>query len=60
MITIKKYSVVLTDGTAGNLFTCYLNAYDLVGKKVYIKTRDENGRPIEKRGQLAEILEKWN
>jgi hypothetical protein len=60
MITIKSYSVVLDDGTTGAMSTCFLDAYQLIGKKVNIRARDENGRPVEKRGKLAEILDEWN
>ena len=60
MITIKSYSVVLDDGTTGAMSTCFLDAHQLIGKKVNIRARDENGRPVEKRGKLAEILDEWN
>jgi hypothetical protein len=36
-----------------------LNARDLIGKKINIRTQDENGNGIEKRGVLAEILQEW-
>ena len=60
MITMKSYTVVLTDGTTGAMSTCFLNAYELIGKKINIRTKDENGKLFEKRGELAEILEEWN
>jgi hypothetical protein len=60
MISIKSYTVVLADGTTGAMSTCFLDAYQLIGKKVNIRARDENGRPVEKRGKLAEILDEWN
>ena len=60
MITIKSYSVVLDDGTTGAMSTCFLDAYQLIGKKVNIRTKNENGRLVEKRGKLAEILEQWH
>jgi hypothetical protein len=52
--------VVLDDGTTGAMSTCFLDAYQLIGKKVNIRARDENGKPVEKRGKLAEILDEWN
>ena len=60
MISIKSYTVILADGTTGAFSTCFLDAYQLIGKKVNIRARDENGRPVEKRGKLAEILDEWN
>lgn len=60
MISIKSYTVVLADGTTGAMSTCFLNAYELIGKKINIRTKDENGKLCEKRGELAEILEEWN
>jgi hypothetical protein len=59
-IKIKSYTVVLTDGTTGAFSTCFLSVYDLIGKKINIRTKDENGKLFEKRGELAEILEEWN
>jgi hypothetical protein len=60
IITIKSYTVVLDDGTTGSFSTCFLSVYDLIGKKINIRTKDENGRLVEKRGKLAEILEQWH
>ena len=60
MISIKSYTVALDDGTTGAFSTCFLNASDLIGKKINIRTRDENGNGIEKRGVLAEILQEWH
>jgi len=60
MISIKSYTVVLADGTTGAMSTCFLNAYELIGKKINIRTKNENGKLCEKRGELAEILEEWN
>jgi hypothetical protein len=40
--------------------TIFLDAYQLIGKKVNIRTKNENGRLVEKRGKLAEILEQWH
>jgi hypothetical protein len=60
MISIKSYTVVLTDGTTGAFSTFFLNAYELIGKKINIRTKDENGKPCEKRGELAEIIHEWN
>lgn len=60
MISIKSYTVVLDDGTTGAMSTIFLDAYQLIGKKVNIRARDENGRPVEKRGVLAEILQEWH
>ena len=59
-IKIKSYTVVLTDWTTGAFSTCFLSVYDLIGKKINIRTKDENGKLFEKRGELAEILEEWN
>ena len=60
MISIKSYTVVLADGTTGAMSTCFLNAYELIGKKINIRTKNENGKLCEKRGELDEILEEWN
>ena len=60
MISIKSYTVVLDDGTTGAFSTCFLNARDQIGKKINIRTQDENGNGIEKRGVLAEILQEWH
>jgi hypothetical protein len=60
IITIKSYTVVLDDGTTGAMSTIFLDAYQLIGKKVNIRTKNENGRLVEKRGKLAEILEQWH
>ena len=59
-IKIKSYTVVLTDGTTGAFSTCFLSVDKLIGKKINIRTKDENGKLFEKRGELAEILEEWN
>jgi flagellar hook assembly protein FlgD len=48
------------DGTTGAMSTVFLNAYDLIGKRITVRTKDENGVPCEKRGKLAEILEEWH
>ena len=56
MISIKSYSVVLADGTTGTMSTCFLDANELIGRKVNIRAKDKNGLPFEKRGELAEIL----
>jgi hypothetical protein len=60
MISMKSYTVVLEDGTTGAMSTVFLNAYDLIGKRITVRTKDENGVPCEKRGKLAEILEEWH
>jgi len=60
MISIKSYTVVLADGTTGSFSTCFLSVDQLIGKKINIRTKDENGKLCEKRGELAEILEEWN
>tara|TARA_R110000822_G_scaffold99907_2_gene225165 strand:- start:182 stop:364 length:183 start_codon:yes stop_codon:yes gene_type:complete len=60
MISMKSYTVVLADGTTGSFSTCFLSVYDLIGKRVNIRTKDKNGKLCEKRGELAEILEEWN
>jgi hypothetical protein len=60
MISMKSYTVVLADGTTGSFSTCFLSVYDLIGKKINIRTKDENGKLFEKRGKLAEILDEWN
>ena len=56
VISIKSYSVVLADGTTGTMSTCFLDAHELIGRKVNIRAKDQNGLPFEKRGELAEIL----
>ena len=60
MISMKSYTVVLADGITGSFSTCFLSVYDLIGKRVNIRTKDKNGKLCEKRGELAEILEEWN
>ena len=60
IITIKSYTVVLDDGTTGAMSTIFLDAYALIGKRITIRTKNENGRLVEKRGKLAEILEQWH
>jgi hypothetical protein len=60
IITIKSYTVVLDDGNNGGHVIDILDAYQLIGKKVNIRTKNENGRLVEKRGKLAEILEQWH
>tara|TARA_R110000868_G_scaffold64800_3_gene194495 strand:+ start:108 stop:311 length:204 start_codon:yes stop_codon:yes gene_type:complete len=60
MIAIKSYSVTLADGTTGAFSTCFLNVDDLIGKTINVRTKDENGTPIERRGVLSEILQEWN
>jgi len=60
MISIKSYTVVLEDGTTGAFSTCFLSVDKLIGKKINIRTKDENGKLCEKRGELVEILEEWN
>ena len=60
MIEMKSYTVILEDGTTGAMSTVFLNAYDLIGKRITVRTKDENGVPCEKRGKLAEILEEWH
>ena len=60
VITIQSYTVVLDDGTTGAFSTCFLNARDQIGKKINIRTQDENGNGIEKRGVLAKILQEWH
>ena len=60
IITIKSYTVVLDDGTTGAMSTIFLDAYALIGKRITIRTKNENGRLVEKRGKLAEILDEWN
>ena len=60
MISIKSYTVVLADGTTGAFSTCFLSVDQQIEKRVNIRTKDENGKLCEKRGELAEILEEWN
>ena len=60
MIEMKSYTVILEDGTTGAMSTIFLDAYALIGKRITIRTKNENGRLVEKRGKLAEILEQWH
>lgn len=48
-----KYTVLLDDGTTGTIIVPTLEVGDMVSVSLY----DENGVPMEKEGQVKEILE---
>jgi len=52
-----RSDVVLSDGTTGILRTMpHRDPESLIGTRVNVFTRDENGKPREVRGVLVEIL----
>lgn len=58
-----RYTVLIKDGTIGTIGTINNDtlgeqpANDLIGKVVNVHLSDENGNPIEVRGELVEVLE---
>lgn len=51
-----KYTVELRDGTVGTIDSDTLNGQDIadfIGEIVTVHLHDENGMPIEARGELA-------
>lgn len=60
IITQKKFTVLLQDGTVGTIHSDTLgeqHADDFIGEVVNVHLHDENGNPIEVQGQLVEVLE---
>lgn len=54
------YTVLLKDGTTGTIKADSINgqhADAFIGEIVAVSTKDENGMPIEVRGELVEVLE---
>ena len=55
-----KFTVLLKDGTVGAINSDTLgeqHAKDFIGEVVNVHLSDENGNPIEVRGELVEVLE---
>lgn len=57
---MTTYTVRLADNTVGTINSDTLNgqnASEFIGEIVNVKLQDENGMPIEVRGELVEVLE---
>ncbi len=52
-----KFTVLLKDGTVGDITLSEQHADDLIGEVVNVHSHDENGNPIEVQGELVEVLE---
>ena len=52
-----KVTVLLKDGTVGDITLSEQQADDLIGEVVNVHLHDENGNPIEVQGELVEVLE---
>jgi len=55
-----RYTVLIKDGTIGTINNDTLGeqpASDIIDKVVNVHLIDENGNPIEVRGELVEVLE---
>lgn len=54
------YTVLLKDGTVGKIDDSTLDGQHpdaFIGEIVLVKLQDENGNPIEVRGELVEVLQ---
>lgn len=54
------YTVLLEDGTTGTINSDTLDgqsAEAFVGETVNVHLHDENGNPVEREGELVEVLE---
>ena len=54
------YTVLLKDATVGTISADTLggqSAEDFIGEQVNVHLYDENGNPIERTGELIEVLE---
>ncbi len=55
-----KYTVLLADGTTGTINSDTIDgqsAEAFIGEVMNVHLTDENGNPIEREGQLVEVLE---
>jgi len=56
---MKKYDALLEDGTTGTIAEDTINyqsAEDFISEVMTVKTKDENGIPIEVTGKLIEVF----
>ncbi|HLV84214.1 MAG TPA: hypothetical protein VKY62_10600 [Devosia sp.] len=56
---IKKFNVLLADGTVGSVSTDTLGGSrpdEFIGEVINVHLHDENGHPIEREGRLEEVL----
>ena len=57
---MTTYTVILKDQTVGTINSDTIDgqsAEDFIGEIVNVHYHDENGNPVESRGELVEVLE---
>jgi hypothetical protein len=57
---MKQFTVRIENNTIGTIYSGDIDgrhAESLIGKNIVIHLIDENGNPIERRGNLVEVLE---
>lgn len=64
MIKSNKHIGMIDDCAAGTVGTLYIPEFFdpawMIGARVTIELKDEDGKPIIKSGKLIKILEEWN